>query len=418
MAALVAPPAQEGNRFLFVIETSSAARTLARPGRQAVFDMISTGFYRQMKSGDTYGLWTFSDQPHTGIYPMRQWRPAQAMELASHAAKFLGGRRYRGQAQVAPLMQKVTSVIAAVKEVTVLIVSDSVTQISGTPFDVELQLAYAYWAAQQRKAQQPWITALIAQQGNIVSASVHVAGSPILLLPPPEKKPDPPQPPAPARPTPDPSPAPIAAAPGPKPAPVQPVTEAQRGATPKKPVRRQIIEIRNAKAGSVTTNTPSLPKPPVAAPAAAPAAAPVAAVAGGAAAAAVALGAGPTQHVAAAANPLPQALTNVAPVREAPRIATPAHHASASARVPLAAVDIPVAARERVAWAPQHPTGPPLASGSGPRPALSELKTRTWFLAGVGLLVVTGVVAGVGLRRICQGRARPSCITQSLGQRR
>lgn len=183
-AIIPGPPPKTGNRFLFVVDMSKGMKPLAAATRQAVFDMIYTGLFEQMKKGDTYGLWTFDSQPHTGIFPMQKWNPDQPLELASNAAKFLKTQDCEGKPRVEPLMQKISAIIGLVKDVTVLVLSDASVELTGTPFDNELKAAYAAYAEERRQANQPFVTVLIAQHGEITSASVHVAGSPILLLAP------------------------------------------------------------------------------------------------------------------------------------------------------------------------------------------------------------------------------------------
>ncbi len=183
-------PAPGGNKFLFIVDTSSAMKKVALPSRQAVFDMIYTGLYDQMKAGDSYGLWTFNQEPFTSIFPMQIWHPQQTMALASHAAKFLRDQPYRNRARLGPLMDKVLTIITGVKDVTVFIISDENTQVQGTPFDNQLKAAYTLNAEESAKATQPLITTLTARGGEIVSASVHIAGNPILLIQPAETIPN------------------------------------------------------------------------------------------------------------------------------------------------------------------------------------------------------------------------------------
>src|SRR6266567_3189871 len=61
----------DGNRFLFVVATSQSMERFEHSGRQAVFDLIYSGIDSQMRAGDTYGVWTFSDQIHAGVFPFK-----------------------------------------------------------------------------------------------------------------------------------------------------------------------------------------------------------------------------------------------------------------------------------------------------------------------------------------------------------
>src|SRR5687768_3830984 len=69
------PPRPDGNRFLFILETSSGMNQLEHGGRQAIFDLIYSGVDGRMRRGDTFGVWTFNGGVHSGIVPMQTWDP-------------------------------------------------------------------------------------------------------------------------------------------------------------------------------------------------------------------------------------------------------------------------------------------------------------------------------------------------------
>src|SRR5258705_9404252 len=72
----------EGNRFLFIVETSSSSARLEHGGRQPVFDMIFSGLFGQMRKHDSFGVWTFNESVRAGVYPKQAWDPALDMDLA------------------------------------------------------------------------------------------------------------------------------------------------------------------------------------------------------------------------------------------------------------------------------------------------------------------------------------------------
>src|SRR2546426_10053828 len=86
-------PAPSGNRFLFVVETSAAMNHLEHGGRQAVFDLIYSGFEGRMRKGDTYGIWTFNQNVYAGVYPMQVWDGQRNLEHASAVGRFLKGQK-------------------------------------------------------------------------------------------------------------------------------------------------------------------------------------------------------------------------------------------------------------------------------------------------------------------------------------
>src|SRR6185436_19666862 len=83
------PAANEGSRFLFVVETSTAMLPFEHAGRQVVFDLIFSGANGQMQSGDTIGIWTFGDDLRAGVFPMQGWTPEHKLQLAGQVGLFL-----------------------------------------------------------------------------------------------------------------------------------------------------------------------------------------------------------------------------------------------------------------------------------------------------------------------------------------
>src|SRR5215204_2115263 len=126
-----------GNRFLFILETSAAMNGLEHGGRQAIFDLIYSAVDGRMRNGDTYGIWTFSDQPYIGFYPMQIWDGQRNLEHASSAGRFLKIQKYEKGGNLTNLLQQVQAVLRVAKDLNVFIVTDGKTLISGTPFDTE-----------------------------------------------------------------------------------------------------------------------------------------------------------------------------------------------------------------------------------------------------------------------------------------
>src|SRR5882724_7326107 len=134
--------APEGNRFLFVVETSSAMLPFEHAGRQAVFDLIYSGINGQIHSNDTIGVWTFGETIHAGLFPMQVWLPEQKLQLAGQIGLFVKNQHYDKQAHLDRVVAKLLPLITSVKDVTVLIVTGHDAIWKGTTFDQEINLAY------------------------------------------------------------------------------------------------------------------------------------------------------------------------------------------------------------------------------------------------------------------------------------
>jgi len=171
----------DGNRFLFVVATSQSMERFEHSGRQAVFDLIYSGIDSQMRAGDTYGVWTFSDQIHAGVFPLQVWNPKATLPLASRVGLFLEAQKYGKGARLDRVMAKLLPLIRSVKDVNVLIIADGESRLKGTPFDDRINSACQKIGFNARRAKKPLVTTLAARNGKIISGSVVIAGEPVNL---------------------------------------------------------------------------------------------------------------------------------------------------------------------------------------------------------------------------------------------
>jgi hypothetical protein len=151
--------------------------------RQAVFDLIYYGVGGQMHDGDTFGIWTYNDQPHTGQFPMQIWNTNDAVALATVATKFIQSQEYDGQSVPMLALAKVGSIVRNVKDVNVIFINDGSVSSRGTPFDSAINSAYNARARARKEAKQPFLTTFIAREGGITNALVALPGEPIAVPP-------------------------------------------------------------------------------------------------------------------------------------------------------------------------------------------------------------------------------------------
>jgi hypothetical protein len=180
-AALSAtPPAPDGERFLFIVETSSGMERLKEQNETAIYELLRSGLFGQMESGDTFGLWTFEKETHAGKFPMQVWDMRRASQLGTIAAAYLSGQHYENSADVKRMTDLLTTVTRAARNLNVFILSDG-SSIRGTPFDKAINAEYRKKRRERSAAKQPFVTTLFARDGVITNYSVVVAGRPIQL---------------------------------------------------------------------------------------------------------------------------------------------------------------------------------------------------------------------------------------------
>src|SRR6185295_17969941 len=168
-------------RFLFIVDTSSGMERLKEQNETTIYDLVRSGLFGQMRTGDTYGLWTFDKETHAGKFPMQVWDAHRASQLATIAAAYLSGQNYENSDDVKRLTDLLTTVIRATSNLNVFIISDGSSNMRGTPFDKAVNTEYRKQRRERSSAKQPFVTTLFARGGSITNYSVVVAVRPILL---------------------------------------------------------------------------------------------------------------------------------------------------------------------------------------------------------------------------------------------
>ena len=174
-------PAPDGQRFLFIVDVSSSMERLQAATEAAIYEMLGSGVKSQMWPGDTYGLWTFNKETFAGKFPMQIWDSRNSSQLGTIAAAFLSDQTCEKSSNVKLMIATLTSLVRAVSNLNVFIVSNGDSLMTGTPFDKEINAEYKSKRKERREAEQPFITTLVVRDGWIISGSVTIAGQPIDL---------------------------------------------------------------------------------------------------------------------------------------------------------------------------------------------------------------------------------------------
>ena len=173
--AAAEPPdhfADQKKRFLFVVENTSAMKRSAKAAQETVRELIESGVQGEMKSGDTYGIWTFDEQLNS-TFPVKTWSPEESKPLALSAQDFLKKHQYKNNGKLNVALPKVYSLIKASKSITVILVTTGSEAIHGTPFDQEINTIYPQYSRELHDAKIPFVTVLIGYYGRPVAYSVN-----------------------------------------------------------------------------------------------------------------------------------------------------------------------------------------------------------------------------------------------------
>ncbi len=167
------------NRYLFIVETAKAMKPQMPAVRQCLRELLGAGLGGQIRAGDTLGFWTYDADLHTGAFPLQVWGPSNQNEIIKNVDDFLNQLRLRNEAQIAPVLPPMLQVVKNSDTITVLIFSDGLQPLQGTPFDLVINKIYGEHAAELRAAKIPFLTILQARGGKIVNCVINPANGPI-----------------------------------------------------------------------------------------------------------------------------------------------------------------------------------------------------------------------------------------------
>ena len=174
-----APPKPVTERFLLIVDTSAAMKKRAANVEQVVGNLFAGGLGEQLHRGDTIGVWTYTDDLQAGQFPLQRWTPQTSGLIATGIVDFLKSRKYEKTARLAPVIVQMKSVVADSDKITVLLISDGESALTGTPYDAPIAEAYRTNAADQRKQQMPFLTVLRAVKGKFIGFTVNTPPWPV-----------------------------------------------------------------------------------------------------------------------------------------------------------------------------------------------------------------------------------------------
>jgi Meckel syndrome type 1 protein len=169
-------PVQKGNRFLFIVDTSSSMRADSIYVRESVTDLLKSAMQGQLRDGDTIGLWTYDDQLHTE-FPMQVWSTENSPVVCERVAAYLTDREYRKRAHLDKVLPYVRRVIETSRLITIVFVYDGSQPMRGTPFDKDINDLQKQFLHEVRADNLPFVTILAARDGAVFEYTVNVPNS-------------------------------------------------------------------------------------------------------------------------------------------------------------------------------------------------------------------------------------------------
>ncbi len=174
-------PATDGERFLFLVDTSSSMERIQPEVEATVYELIRSGIGGYMRAGDTYGMWTFNKHAYPGRFAMQVWDPRKVSPLGTIAAAFLSEQTYENSSNLKQLIASLGPVVRSVSNLNVMIISDGASLMRGTPFDEAINTDYKKKNRERKDLKRPFVTTLVVRGGWFVDNSVRIAGQQIPL---------------------------------------------------------------------------------------------------------------------------------------------------------------------------------------------------------------------------------------------
>ncbi len=172
------------NRFLFVVETSSAMTRFSKATKETVASLIESGVQGQVRPGDTFGLWVFNERLNA-TFQMQRWSADENKNLAAGVSDFLTKVRLEKKGDLRVVLSPLEPLVTASRALTVILISSGDQPIRGTPFDEEINAIYPLYAREFRNAKTPFVTILVARNGKWAAYSVNSSRGPLQIPNPP-----------------------------------------------------------------------------------------------------------------------------------------------------------------------------------------------------------------------------------------
>jgi len=169
-------PPQKENRFLFIINTSSAMRRMTNGIQQAVLGLLKSDMQGQMRDGDTFGLWSYDAQLRTG-FPMQVWSKQNQDAILQTVSAWLAQLRYQSRPRLDKVLPAARQIIAQSRAVTLIFIFDGSETMQGTGFDKDINDLHNEFGREVRAEDIPFVTVLAARDGQVFDYRVRTPSS-------------------------------------------------------------------------------------------------------------------------------------------------------------------------------------------------------------------------------------------------
>lgn len=130
-------------RHLFIVDGSQAMAPFAEVISRFVATNILNGFDGWAGRGEPIGVWAVKNRVFRDVLPVEYWTEKQALRISIQTAGFLQQYSYDGQSRLNTAINEALTLSQSAEAMTIILISDSRSRISGTPFDEQINTASA-----------------------------------------------------------------------------------------------------------------------------------------------------------------------------------------------------------------------------------------------------------------------------------
>jgi hypothetical protein len=182
------PPPAPLVSYIIAVDTSFSMSRQKDNVYRTVHELLAGGIYGQMKPGERFTVWTFSERVSQRRFPVQAWSPELSRVVCTNTLNLLKGAVFQGETRLEVLVRDINKTAKNLGAVTFFIISDGGDVITGTPFDRALNVFYGKHYEDFRNAKRPFVTTLVAKDGKLAAWSVNPAGYKVVIPALPDEK--------------------------------------------------------------------------------------------------------------------------------------------------------------------------------------------------------------------------------------
>lgn len=176
------PPRPWNFQYLFLVDSSLSMGAKKKAVIRTIHDLIATGFHGRAQTGDRIGMWLCNQEFFNTSFPTIEWGAEESRTNAAAATRFLSDYHFDSRPKFDKLHPHLGRAVNNASNLTLILIHNGAPLDWESPFDKQVNAIYAARLSAMRRANRPFITMFIVQNGRMTNYRVHTLEE-ILELP-------------------------------------------------------------------------------------------------------------------------------------------------------------------------------------------------------------------------------------------